>query len=219
MPVAGAGSHTLEDAPICVPLLPITSTGTTTSSTASTVQLLTALCTAQLLPLHTPGPFPFVLKCQSINFISYCPFLGICESEASSFFLSVQLCQFWVQLLGHILPSLLPSYRHSPKFTSLFVPDISSSCGLGMQSPLLYHFSLVMAPHLCHPTLRGQSRNQTVSKHTYLPLTVIKGVGREKQTSANFTTRENEPEDFVTESKDANSPSPKNGYVDCAASL
>lgn len=28
--------------------------------------------------------------------------------------------EFWVQLLGHTLPSLLPSHRHSPKFPSLF---------------------------------------------------------------------------------------------------
>lgn len=40
-----------------------------------------------------------------------------------------------------------------------------------------------------------------------------------KKKSGNFATRENEPGYFVTESKEANTPSPKNGYVDCAASL
>lgn len=78
--------------------------------------------------------------------------LEFVNQGARSFFHQVQLSEFCIQLLGHTLPSLLPSHRHSFKFPSLFAPGISSSWRLGMLSSLLHHFSLAMAPHLSPDT-------------------------------------------------------------------
>lgn len=166
MTVAGAGSHTLEDAPISVPHLP-------TPPLAQQPPAQPPQCSSSCA-LHCPASaiahtwaFPFVLKCQCIHFISYCPFLGIWESEARSFFHWVQLSEFWVQLLQHMLPSLLPSHKHSPKFPSLFVPGISSSWRFWMLSSLLHHFRLAMAPHLS-PNTEGTTK-ESDSFPAYLP--------------------------------------------------
>lgn len=130
IPVAGAGSHTLGDALVFRPLLPahrcLGCRHNSLHHSHHRVAPHGPQCVAQLPLLCSPGPFPFVLKWEYVNFFSCCLFFGICESQARSLFHRVHFSGFWVELPGHIQPSLLPSYRHSPKFASLFAPSISN---------------------------------------------------------------------------------------------
>lgn len=212
MPVAGAGSPTLGDAPISVPHHWPSSLQHSHHSAAPH-----KLCTAQLLPLHTPRLFLLSWNVNILILSHIAHSLEFVNQRLDHFSTEFSSLSFEYSYMGTLYPHFF-LHTAQPQIPTPLCAWHKQLLEIVMLSSLLHHFSLAMAPHQCHPTLRGQARNQTVSKHAYLLLTLIKWVGREKQPSANFTTRENEPGYFVPESKDV-TPSPKNSYLDCAASL